>query len=331
MKTNEPLVSIIVPVKNEAKLLANFLKSVKQLNYPQEKIEVIIADGRSTDNTKAVAFKYGAKVVDNPKQTVGPGRNIAYKIAKGELIAFSDADCLVDKDWLENSLKYFSDSKIAGVGGPNFTPKNEPAFAQAVGFFLSQAVFSAGSIHGRNLPYIKEVKSLPGCNAIYRKKVLDQVMPINESLLTCDDTEMNQKILDLGYRLLSVPDVFVWHYRRSTAKRLWRQMYRWAIGRLQLGKKRREAINLVHISVGFTIPILIALLIFFIFAQPSFLPIFAGVIVLTLIFLILSAFLRTKSLKIALNLPLVVVITILAWSAGFMKELFFPLKNPTGH
>ncbi len=53
--------------------------------------------------------------------------------------------------------------------------------------------------------------------------------------------------------------------------------------------------------------------------------------VLTLIFLILSAFLRTKSLKIALNLPLVVVITILAWSAGFMKELFFPLKNPTGH
>lgn len=330
MKAKKPFFSIIVPVRNEAKLLANFLKSVKQLNYPP-KIEVIIADGRSIDNSKEVAFKYGAKVVDNPKQTVGPGRNSAYKIAKGELIAFSDADCLVDKNWLENSLKYFSDPKLAGVGGPNFTPKNEPPFAQAVGFFLSQAIFSAGSIHGRNLPYIKETKSLPGCNSIYRKSVLDQVMPINESLLTCDDTEMNYRILDLGYRLLSVPDVFVWHYRRSTAERLWRQMYRWAIGRLQLGKKRREAINLVHIVIGLAIPIFIALLTFFIFVKPSSLPIFAGAIVLALISLFFFAFLEIRSLKIALNLPLVVVITIFAWSLGFLRELFAPLKTPAGH
>lgn len=331
MPRPKPFVSIIIPVKNEAKLLENFLKSVKQLCYPQKKIEVIIADGQSTDNTKRVARKFGAKVVDNPKQTVGPGRNVAFKKARGSLIAFSDADCLVDKNWLKNSLKYFANPQTAGVGGPNFTPKDEVPFAQAVGFFMSQAIFSAGSIHGRNLPYIKTVKSIPGCNSIYRKSVLDQVMPIDESFLTCDDTEMNQRILDLGYKLLSVPDVFVWHYRRSTPKRLWHQMYRWAIGRLQLGRKRREMINLVHIGTGFTLPILIGIMAFLLLIKPELFSLFIGFVILTLASLALFGFLKTKSLKVALNLPLVVVITVFAWSVGFLRELFIPLKNQTGH
>lgn len=330
-KLKQPLVSIIVPVKNEGKLLRNLLGSIQKLDYPQDRIEVIIADGQSTDDTKQVALNYKAKVIDNPKQTVGPGRNAAFKIAQGELIAFSDADCEVDKNWLKNSLKYFSDSKVAGVGGPNFTPPNDTDFAKAVGFFLSQPLFSAGSTHGLNLPYLKEVASLPGCNAIYRQEILDKVMPIDESLLTCDDTEMNLRIGDLGYKLLSVPYVFVWHYQRPTPKRLWQKIYRWAIGRLQLGKKRKDGVNFIHILTGLSLPILAFLLLFSLFINPLPFLLFSVSFCLTLLFFFLLALIKTKSFKIALNLPLVSLIVVIAWSTGFLKELLFPLKNPSGY
>ncbi len=324
------MVSIIVPVKNQGDLLENFLKSVDKLNYPKGKIEVIIADGRSTDNTRKTALEYGAKVVDNPKQTVGPGRNIAFKKARGEIIAFSDADCLVDKNWLKNSLKYFSNPKIAGVGGPNLTPRTETDFGKAVGFFMNQAVFSAGSIHGRNLPFVSEVKSLPGCNSIYRRSVLEKVMPIDESLLTCDDTELNLRIGDLGYKLLSVPDVFVWHYQRPTPKKLWQKMYRWAIGRLQLGKKRKDGINLVHIGAGLSLPFFIIVSLFLLLINPFLSLYLIGLFFLSLLILFFFALIKIKSIKVALRLPLVIIIVILAWSLGFLKEFLFPFKNPAG-
>ena len=118
-----PLVSIIIPVRNEAGLLKNCLESISNLDYPKERIEVVIADGMSTDGTAEVARQYGARVVLNEKKTVSPGRNVAFKPAKGEIIAFTDADCIVDKNWIKNSLKYFDDANAACVGGLTLPPR----------------------------------------------------------------------------------------------------------------------------------------------------------------------------------------------------------------
>ncbi|MDP2277377.1 MAG: glycosyltransferase family 2 protein, partial [Nitrospirota bacterium] len=257
-----PLVSIIIPVRNEAGLLKNCLGSILNLDYPKDRIEVIIADGMSTDNTADVANQYGAKVVLNEKRMVSPGRNLAFKHASGDIIAFTDADCIVDKNWIRNSLRYFEDTKVACVGGPNLTPPDEEDFGKAVGFVFNQKLFAAGSIHARELKEIKEVRSIPGCNAVYRKGALEKVMPIDESLLTCDDTELNQRLIDKGYKLLYTPDVFVWHYRRPNPKRLFKQMYRYAIGRLQVGKRDRRMLNPVHILVGLSLPICLIILVF---------------------------------------------------------------------
>src|SRR6187549_1214219 len=105
--TPHPFVSIIIPAKNEERLLRGCIRSLHQLDYPKDKIEIIIVDGLSTDNTARVAIEMGAKVISNVKQTVSPGRNIGFENAKGDLIAFTDADCIVDKNWLASSVKYF--------------------------------------------------------------------------------------------------------------------------------------------------------------------------------------------------------------------------------
>lgn len=322
----EPLVSIIIPVRNEAGLLKNCLESISNLDYPKDRIEVIIADGMSTDDTVNTAKQLGARVVLNEKKTVSPGRNVAFKLAKGEIIAFTDADCIVDKDWIINSLKYFKDDKVACAGGPNLTPSGEGDFGKAVGFVFNQGIFSAGSIHARELKEVKEVRSIPGCNAIYKKDALEKVMPIDETLLTCDDTELNQRLIDKGYKLLYTPDVFVWHYRRPNPKRLFRQMYRYAIGRLQVGKKDRRMINSVHIIVGLALPAVVAV---FIFSSVLFMLLLAGYLLLVLIFSI-RALQKTGSVQVALLVPVVISIILTGWSTGFMRELILPLKGGEG-
>ncbi|TAL27410.1 MAG: glycosyltransferase family 2 protein [Nitrospirae bacterium] len=322
----EPLVSIIIPVRNEAGLLKNCLESISNLDYPKDRIEVIIADGMSTDDTVNTAKQLGARVVLNEKKTVSPGRNIAFKLAKGEIIAFTDADCIVDKDWIINSLKYFKDDEVACAGGPNLTPPDEGNFGKAVGFVFNQGIFSAGSIHARELKEVKEVRSIPGCNAVYRKNALDKVMPIDETLLTCDDTELNQRLLDKGFKLLYTPDVFVWHHRRPNPKKLFKQMYRYAIGRLQVGKKDRRMLNLVHIMVGLALPAALAVLIF---SSMLFMLLLAGYLLLVLIFSI-RALQKTGSVQVSLLVPVVISIILLGWSMGFMRELIFPLRGGDG-
>ncbi|HEY3386362.1 MAG TPA: glycosyltransferase, partial [Saprospiraceae bacterium] len=255
-----------------------------------------------------------------------PGRNIGFEHAKGDLIAFTDADCIVDKHWLSNSIKYFEkDSTVACVGGPNLTPSDESDFGKAVGFVFDQPIFAAGSIHARELDEVKAVSSIPGCNAIYRQSVLSKVMPLDESMLTGDDTLLNRKILDLGSQLFYTPDVIVFHYRRPTPLRLWRQFYRYAIGRLQVGKKDKRLLNLAHILVGLSLPVGLFAVLLLVWSK-SFL---ALSILLILAFLFLSYYavkgmIKWKSIGVGLRVPVVIVLIMSGWSWGFVKEWMFP-------
>jgi cellulose synthase/poly-beta-1,6-N-acetylglucosamine synthase-like glycosyltransferase len=322
----EPKVSVIIPVRNEEAILEGCLASLDGLDYPKDRLEVIVSDGMSTDRSAEIARSHGATVIENQKVTVSPGRNIAFAHSSGDIVAFTDADCIVDRDWIRNSIKYFDDESVGCVGGPNLPPPDESDFGNAVGFVFDQPLFAAGSYYARRLDHVREVPSIGGCNAVYRREALRKVMPIDESLLTCDDTELNRRLMDEGYRLLYTPDVFVLHYRRPNPRKLFRQMYRYAIGRLQVGKRDRRMINLTHILVGLSIPIGMLLLLL---SPVAFLW------VLLLYFSVLGvytakAWVETKSFGISIRVPAVITIILCGWSAGFVKELLFPLKRSGG-
>ena len=329
--TSLPKISIIIPAKNEEKLIRTCLSSLQALDYPKENLEIIVVDGLSTDHTVDVAREMGAVVLRNEKQTVSPGRNLGFENAKGELIAFTDADCIVDKQWLASSIKYFEKEEVACVGGPNYTPEDESDFGKAVGFVFDQPIFAAGSIHARQLPIVKEVNSIPGCNAIYRQSALKQVMPLDESMLTADDTLLNQKIIDAGYKLLYTPDVIVLHYRRPTPLRLWKQFYRYAIGRLQVGKKDKRLLNPMHVIIGLSLPIIVLLLLIILWKRSILilcLSILAGF--LFLLYFSIKGMIKWKSISVGLWIPFVIILIMKAWSIGFLRELLFPLKKVSG-
>jgi len=324
IEKNYPFVSIIIPVRNVEKLIGQCLKSLEKLDYPKDRYEVIIADSESDDRTEAITRKYRAIFVSTPIRSICAGRNAGFEVAQGEIIAFSDVDCTMDKNWIRNSLKYFKDPAVGGVGGINLTPKEESPFARAVGFVFDQPIFCAGSIYGRVLKQIKVVKSIPGCNAIYRRKALEGVLPMPETL--SEDYIMNQKVRQLGYKLLYTPDTIVWHYRRPLPWKFFKQMRHYAVCRLSIGKKDSKTINLVHIMVGFGLPVLTALSLFLIYLNPFWFLYFLLLITLFLTSYFLLAWLELKSIKAALFVPYAITILFLAWSLGFLKELFSPKK-----
>jgi len=321
----EPLVTVIVPTKNSEDLIGNCLKSLQELDYPRDRLEIIISDGLSSDTTREIAESYGAKVMMDYGKSIVSGRNAAFAIAQGKLIAITDADCTFDKDWLKNSPKYFKDDRVGGIGGPNLVPPNETNFGKAVGLIFEYAPYVTKAAHTKVHNRVIESRS-HGSNAIYRADVLRQVTPVDESLIGGEDVIMNEEIQDLGYKLLYVPDVAVFHSRRPTPKKWWHQIYKYGKDRVLLSRKRKGNLHLAHIAVGLSVPILVIICGMLAIMAPRFLVAMAGALFLMLGLSSVFALARTKSFGVALNMPVVLAISVLAWSLGFLREYVFAGK-----
>ena len=256
-----PFISVIIPTLNEEKNLPRVIASLKKVRYPKEKLELLIVDGGSTDKTLFWAKKAGAKILINPKKIRGAGCNIGVEKAKGEFIAFTDADCVVPINWLEKLLINFKNENIASVGGPNITPKDDSKFAKAAGEVIA-LLTKPGSRYGLESKKIREIYHNPGCNVLYKREAIIKVGNFNPRLLTCEDEELDFRLLENGYKILFTPQVVVDHYRRPTYKKILIQAYRFAVGRAQAIKLHPKMARWFHF-----IPSLI--LIFFIGIIPT--------------------------------------------------------------
>ena len=271
-------VSIIIPTKNEGDVLKNCLNSIQNLEYPKDKMEVIIVDAHSRDNTVEIAKKFGCKVVYENVGTRAGACNIGVKNAKGEYIAFTDADCVLQKDWMKNLIKQFNDEKIASVGGPNTTPEDDTEFAKCVGAVLS-FLSKPGARYGLVADRATWTFHNSGCNAAYRKDVIEEAGGFNNKLVTCEDEEMDYRIGEKGYKLLFTPDAVVYHYRRPTWKRFYKQAYKYAVGRMQAIKLHRKIGRWYHYTPP-TIISIIVILFALSFLNPIF-PLIAFIILVS--------------------------------------------------
>ena len=324
-KMQHPFISIIIPARNEQQTLKDCLDSLTRLNYPKARREILVVDGMSTDNTREIAELYDTILVENPKRSHRSGINLGLERAKGNIIAFTDADCIVDENWLQNSLKYF-DSCIAGVSGPIQMPPQQSTFQQAVSFLFSLAVWVVKSSHKETQQAVQDVEDFPTCNAIYRRAALRSVMPLDEKLYGGSDLELNYRLRQKGCRLLATPDVRVWHCKRDTPKRFWIQMYRYAIARLQLGKRLPKLLNLTHVVVGLSVPIVIGWLSLCFWINLNLVLFFLGLITTALLLICPFAFLQTRSFSATLCVLLVIALAATGWSIGFCRELIFPVS-----
>jgi len=144
-KNYEPTVTIIVPTYNEAHVIVNKLQNIEKLDYPKDKLEVIIVDSASTDGTANITKKYITEnevalrilvLEESHRSGKAKALNYALQHASGEIIATSDADCLWATDSLRNAVRYLSDSSVAAVCGSEVLINPGQSFARARSLLL---------------------------------------------------------------------------------------------------------------------------------------------------------------------------------------------------
>jgi glycosyltransferase involved in cell wall biosynthesis len=210
MKNSIPLITVIIPTFNRAGLLANCLKSLAFLDFSLEKLEIIIIDDASVDETEKIVnlfknrFHYIIYQKNNENQGVSFSRNKGLSLARGKFIVFLDDDCFVSPDWLKAILGTFSAYPgVSAVGGSvNCTPKS--AFAQAG--YLSE--FSSWLPGGG----IRKINNIPACNAAYRASEIKNCY-FEQGLQPFEDSLFNYRLVLAKKKIIFNPCIKVFHQK----------------------------------------------------------------------------------------------------------------------
>lgn len=204
-------VSVVIPTLNEAGFIGNCIRSIRNAAGANG-VEIIVVDNGSRDDTAAIAQNEGATAIVVSGATIAKQRNLGAARAAGDLLAFVDADCTVSPGWLQAGIEQFRDTSVVSAGAsPNPPPDADSWVEQAWCFVKRQP-----NEQPRIVPWIAS------CNLWVRKSTFEQCGGFDESLETCEDSDLGYRLSDLG-RVVSDPAIAIVHHREPKTLR---QLYR---------------------------------------------------------------------------------------------------------
>lgn len=211
-----PTVSIVIPVLDRAEELSRCLASIALVDYPKEKIEVIVVDDGSRDDSAQVARARGALVVSSGGTRRGPAaaRNVGSAHASGELLAFIDSDCSASPGWLAELAPLFRDDRIAAVGGM----VEGMCSASAVDRY--EAVMSSLSLGSRERfgSSGDDTFYLPSCNLLVRRALFLSVDGFEDGMHVGEDVDLTWRLRDAGWTIAYLPAGRILHEHRSSLR-----------------------------------------------------------------------------------------------------------------
>jgi len=227
-----PKVSVVVCAYDAADTIDDCLTSLSGLTYPH--VEVIVINDGSRDDTATIARRYArVRVIDVPNGGLSAARNVGLASATGEIVAYTDADCRVDADWLTYLVRPMLTSSVAGVGGPNIIPPDDSWVAQCV------ARAPGGPTHVMLDDRIAE--HVPGCNMAFRREALLSVEGFNPVYRRAgDDVDICWRLQARGQRIGFSPSALVWHHHRASVAAYWRQQVGYGEGEAWLDAHHPE-------------------------------------------------------------------------------------------
>ena len=261
-----PKITVLIPAYNEEECIAGTIESVLNAGYPKGKMEIIVINDGSTDNTLKIARKYekyGVKIIDKKNSGKAASLNVALKMAKGELIATLDSDSYAEKGAFQKMLGYFNDEKVGAVTSVMkvHEPKNTLQKLQSIEYLVT--------VFGRKiLSFLDSINVTPGPLSIIRKSVFDKIGGYDENNIL-EDQELAMRMQSYHYKIESSMSAVVYTEVPTTLGALIKQRIRWQRGGIRNILKHHYLVSPKYGDFGvFVMPVAILsiLLVFAVFA-----------------------------------------------------------------
>lgn len=223
-------VSVVIAARNEEKNLGRCLSAILAQDYPKDRLEVVIADGMSTDGSRAVIAKFegqnvAVRVVDNPGLGRAHGLNAAIRASRGEIIVRVDARTVIQPDYVRQSVATLLETGADNVGAPMRPAPSESAVQEAVGVVMSHP-FGVGNSQfrlGERRGYVDTVYL--GC---YRRELFDRLGFFDEEApIIGEEIDLNQRIIQNGGKVYLEPRLRAYYYPRDSIGGLGKIYYRY--------------------------------------------------------------------------------------------------------
>jgi glycosyltransferase involved in cell wall biosynthesis len=225
-----PLVSVIVPVYNDPVRLRACLEALESQSYPSGSYEVIVVDNNSDEPIDGVVDPYPhASAEFELKQGSYAARNRGIEAAEGDLLAFTDADCIPDRSWVETGIRRLQseDDMVGIVGGEIEVMFENPQAPRPAEVLDAMTGFSQKAVCTK-----RDFSAT--ANLFTTRDVIDEAGPFDASLKSAGDKEFGRRVVRHGYRIVFEPEAIVRHPARRTPRALFKKRYRLAKGQYDL-------------------------------------------------------------------------------------------------
>jgi cellulose synthase/poly-beta-1,6-N-acetylglucosamine synthase-like glycosyltransferase len=228
-ENTQPFVSVVVPVRDGEATIADCLDAILATDYPQDRREIVVVDNASSDGTASLIHSRSVRYLREPKRGVSNARNRGISESRGEILAFIDADCLPDPQWLTELVRPFGDPEVGAVAGDlQHAPPSTAAERQAARLLGNWQRFAFTSNPAYPIT----------ANAAYRRDVLELIGGFDPHMTRAQDVELGLRFRErTDLRLAYADHATVRHRNRSTQRGFFRQQLGWAYGAGLVGAK----------------------------------------------------------------------------------------------
>jgi GT2 family glycosyltransferase len=228
-ENSQPFVSVIVPVRDGESTIADCLDAILATDYPPDRREILVVDNGSSDGTAGLIRSRPVSYLREHKRGVSNARNRGIAESSGEILAFIDADCLAEPQWLTEIVRAFDDPEVGAVAGDlQHAPPTTAAERQAARLLGNWQRFAFTS--NPSYPIT--------ANAAYRSDVIERIGGFDPHMIRAQDVELGLRFHQHSYLHLAYAEhATVRHRNRSTQRGFFRQQLGWAYGAGLVGAK----------------------------------------------------------------------------------------------
>jgi succinoglycan biosynthesis protein ExoA len=323
-------VSVIVPCYNEEARIQLLLEAVYGQTYPLNQIQVVIADGLSTDSTRAVIDDFKTKhpdleirVVENTRRVIPSGLNRAIEAADGKYILRLDAHSIPYCDYIQNCIQGLIDGRGDNIGGVwNIQPGADTWIAKSIAIATAHPI-GAGDALYRIGGMAQEVDTVPF--GAFKKDLIKRIGMYDETLLTNEDYEFNARLRHAGGKVWLDPSISSIYYSRSNLGELARQYWRYGYWKAQMLRRYPETLRWRQIiPPAFVLALLSLGVLSLLWGLARWFLVFIVILYTIIIISIgIQMSIKKKVFSYAIGVPLATATIHLTWGTALLWGLLF--------